>query len=58
MDPGLMAFLFGVGIGFIEDEIVCPHCGCEFPEEDLSMVDGRYVCPACLKSLDETWQDT
>lgn len=52
MDPGLMAFLLGAGIGFLEDEIiVCPNCGCEFPEEDLRMVDGEYACPACLEPL-------
>ena len=54
MDPGLIAFLPGVGIGFIEDEyIVCQHCGCEFLEEDLRYVDDNYTCPACFRLLDE-----
>jgi DNA-directed RNA polymerase subunit RPC12/RpoP len=53
MDPGLIDFLLGAGIGFIEDDIIiCPHCGCEFPEEDLRYVDASYVCPACLKRLE------
>jgi formylmethanofuran dehydrogenase subunit E len=54
MDPFLIAFLLGVGIGFIEDDcIICPHCGCEFPEEDTRYVDGQCACPACLEPLQE-----
>jgi hypothetical protein len=58
MDPGLIAFLFGAGIGFIEDDIIiCPHCGCEFPEEDLRYVDDSYACPACMRPLDDDKDD-
>ena len=54
MDPGLFNCLLGVGIGFIEDEyIICPHCGCEFLEEELRFVDDKYACPACLIPLDD-----
>jgi len=61
MDPGLIAFLFGVGTGFIEEEDeyeyghdkVCPYCRCEFSEEELSIVDGSYICPTCLEPLDD-----
>jgi hypothetical protein len=52
MDPYLIAFLLGAGIGFIEDEyIVCPHCGCEFFEEEMRYDGDQYVCPACLEPL-------
>lgn len=55
MDPGLVDFLLGVGIGFIEYEyIACPHCGCEFLEEELRYVDDKYACPACLRPLDDS----
>ena len=54
MDPGLIGFLIGVGIGFIEEGIlVCPHCGCEFFEEELCYVDDKHACPACLRPLDD-----
>lgn len=54
MDPSLIAFLFGVGIGFLEDGIIiCPHCGCEFPEEDIRTYDDRYSCAACMEPLDD-----
>jgi len=47
-------FLLGVLFGFIDGEyIVCPHCGCEFLEEELRYIDDKYVCPACLRQLDE-----
>ena len=50
----LIAFLLGAGIGFIEDDyIICPHCGCEFPEEDMRLVEDQYACPACLEPLQE-----
>ena len=54
MDPLLIAFLLGAGIGFIEDDyIICPHCGCEFPEEDMRLVEDQYACPAYLEPLQE-----
>ena len=53
MDPGLIDFLLGAGIGFIEDEyIVCPHCGCEFLPEEVRMDGDDIVCPCCLEALD------
>ena len=52
MDPGLIDFLLGVGIGFIEDEpIVCPHCGGEFTPEEIVTEDEEYTCPYCLEAL-------
>lgn len=52
MDPGLIDFLLGVGIGFIEDEsIVCPHCGGDFMPEEIITEDEEYVCPYCLEEL-------
>jgi formylmethanofuran dehydrogenase subunit E len=54
----MIDFLLGVGIGFIEDEyIACAHCGCEFLQEELHYVDGEYVCPACLRKLDDEEDD-
>jgi DNA-directed RNA polymerase subunit RPC12/RpoP len=58
MDPYLIDFLLGVGIGFIEDEyITCPHCGGEFLEEELIYVDEKYACPACRRPLNDEDDD-
>lgn len=51
----MIDFLLGALFGFIDDEyIVCPHCGCEFLEEELRYMDGKYACPACLWLLDDS----
>jgi DNA-directed RNA polymerase subunit RPC12/RpoP len=50
----MIDFLLGVGIGFIEDEYIdCTQCGCQFLPEELRYVDGEYVCPVCLRQLDD-----
>jgi endogenous inhibitor of DNA gyrase (YacG/DUF329 family) len=54
MDPSLMAFLFGVGTGFLEDQMVtCPDCGHQFPIEETSLIDGKPACPECLEPVDD-----
>ena len=53
IDPILLDFLLGVGIGFIEEDesITCPHCGREIiAEEIITRYDG-YLCPYCLGKI-------
>jgi hypothetical protein len=50
----MIGFWAGVLFGFIDEEyITCPNCGGEFLPEEMRYEDDRYVCPACLKPLDE-----
>jgi uncharacterized Zn finger protein (UPF0148 family) len=54
----MIDFLLGALFGFIDDEyIACPHCGCEFLEEEMPDDDGKYVCPACLRPLEGSDDD-
>jgi DNA-directed RNA polymerase subunit RPC12/RpoP len=52
IDPSLIDFLLGIGIGFIEDEsVVCPHCNFDFMPEEIITEDEEYVCPCCFERL-------
>jgi len=54
MDRGIMAFLFGGGAGFLENQMVtCPGCGAEFPIEDTRLIKGKPACPECFEPVDE-----
>lgn len=53
MDPYVMAFLFGVGVGLTEeDTLICPTCGHEFPAEQMDSLYGECVCPACCETIE------
>lgn len=49
-----MAFLFGVGTGSLENQMVtCPACGAYFQIEETRLISGKPSCPACLEPVDE-----
>ena len=50
----MIGFWAGVLFGFIDGEYIsCPNCGSEFLPEEMRYEYDHYVCPVCLRPLNE-----